>query len=310
MIGKLLTVIFLGISVIFASCASHTAVYPDPVNIQSVIQPGDTVKIVTKDNQEIEFVVTEVTDEAIIGENIKVPLNDITEMKEEIVSAGENLLIITILTVGVASAIILSPAIFYAISPESVAILDTLDEVPDWVRGCNNYYPGLHYGDFYALETAVIFTTEYRGIDERLCFEECESRFNCKYEGYIEDSRQKYFKGIKSCGERLQACKYECMEKGHPIGDIAEHIEGGYYSDGSYYAICTDKYDPFLNIHPTKDKYEKTKWQKDRDECIKLTFENVKTSFWNQRETRRVLNRSIKYYRECLNERGYSIRLY
>ena len=61
--------ILLVFSLILASCASHTAVYPDPVNIQSVIQPGDTVKIVTKDNQETEFVVAEVTDEAIVGEN-------------------------------------------------------------------------------------------------------------------------------------------------------------------------------------------------------------------------------------------------
>ena len=48
------------------SCASHRAVYPDPVNIQSLIKPGDKVKIVTIDNEEAEFEVVEVTDEDAI----------------------------------------------------------------------------------------------------------------------------------------------------------------------------------------------------------------------------------------------------
>ena len=103
MIGKLLMAIFLILCVIFASCASHTAVYPDPVNIQSVIKPGDTVKIVTKDNQETEFVVTEVTDEAIVGENQKILFTDITKFEQQTVSAGENFMIITLITLGVAA---------------------------------------------------------------------------------------------------------------------------------------------------------------------------------------------------------------
>jgi hypothetical protein len=103
MIGKLLTVIFLTLSLISASCASHTAVYPEPVNIQSVIQPGDTVKIVTKDNEETSFVVVEVTDEAIVGESETVLFTDITKLQEQTVSAGENFLIITIMTLGVAA---------------------------------------------------------------------------------------------------------------------------------------------------------------------------------------------------------------
>jgi hypothetical protein len=103
MIGKLLTTIFLTLSLISASCASHTAVYPEPVNIQSVIKPGDTVKIVTKDNKETEFLVVEVTDEAIVGENETVLFADITKLEEETVSAGENFLIITIMTLGAAA---------------------------------------------------------------------------------------------------------------------------------------------------------------------------------------------------------------
>ena len=103
MTGKLLTAIFLTISLISASCASHTAVYPEPVNIQSVIEPGDTVRIVTKDNEETEFVVIEVTEEAIVGESETVLFTDIVKLQEQTVSAGENFGIITIITLGIAT---------------------------------------------------------------------------------------------------------------------------------------------------------------------------------------------------------------
>ena len=59
--GITILIVFL---FILASCSSHTEVYLDPVNIKSVIQPGDKVKIVTKDNQDIEFVVKEVNCQA------------------------------------------------------------------------------------------------------------------------------------------------------------------------------------------------------------------------------------------------------
>lgn len=89
--GKLLTVMFLVVSVIFASCvASYTGVYTDPVSIQSIIKPGDTVKIVTKDNEETSFVVVEVTDEAIVGESETVLFTDITKLQKQTVKAGEN----------------------------------------------------------------------------------------------------------------------------------------------------------------------------------------------------------------------------
>jgi len=89
---------------------------------------------------------------------------------------------------------------------------------------------------------------------------------------------------------------------------VAYHIEGGYYSDGSYFAGCR----PFIftNIHPTRDKYKKTQWQKDRDDCMKLTSENVKyeraflgLSFrW---DNTRYYKRGKDYFKNCLKESGY-----
>ncbi len=180
----------------------------------------------------------------------------------------------------------------YSCGPRKISY----EDATKWHK-CGNPHPKYHPGDEYATKLWGIFTVdEYIGIDEGLCREECDSRFNCRYESSIDDSRRKYFKDMKSCSNSLQDCKFECIEKGHPIGDIAEHVEGGYYSDGSYYAMCNK---PFENIHPTKDKYEKTKWQKDRDECMKLTT-----------ETETQLRPSRKYYRECLIKRGYSIKPY
>jgi hypothetical protein len=341
MTRKLLTAIFLTISLIFASCASHTAVYPEPVNIQSFIKPGDTVRVVTKDNQETEFVVTEVTDEAIIGENHKVLFTDITKLEEQTRSAGENFTTITIITLGFAAgavggfaAVALAGSAAGAAGAEAgivggavvggaagAAGAAAADEDATKRDSSCMIHPKYHPGDWFAAITIWFGTGDfeerffsmrkerywevYAGIDNRLCFEECHSSFNCKYEetfqrdfeSNMEDSRQKYFKGIKSCSEKLRDCIFECIEKAHPLGDIAEHIEGGYYSDGSYYARCRNA---FENIHPTKDKYEKTKWQKDRDECMELTYARG----FQKNPT------PVKYYRQCLKERGYSINLY
>jgi len=93
--GKILAVFLLIVAMIATSCASYVKVHPEPVNIQSVLKQGDTVKIVTKDNREIEFIVVEVSDEAIIGENETVLFTDISTLEKMSVSAGKNTLVIT-----------------------------------------------------------------------------------------------------------------------------------------------------------------------------------------------------------------------
>ncbi len=165
----------------------------------------------------------------------------------------------------------------------------TYEDSTKWYSDCNPH-PGYHPGDILAFEP---------GIDEILCAEECADKYKCHNALPNESSRSENVKREKSCAESLYACKFECVEKEHPM---AVHVEGGYYSDGSYYATCLN---PFENIHPTKNKYEKTKWQKDRDECMELTSKNIKPNFWNQRGTPRFFNRSKKYYQGCLKERGY-----
>jgi len=71
-------VICLGLNLMFASCApKFTPVYPEALNIQSTIKPGDSVKIVTKTDEEFQFKVQEISSEAIMGEEEKIMFTDI-----------------------------------------------------------------------------------------------------------------------------------------------------------------------------------------------------------------------------------------
>lgn len=79
------------ISFIAYSCApTYDPVYPEPVNIKTIIKPGDSVKITTKDNKEYEFIVVEITEDAIVGESEKVLFTEINKLQEMTVTSGEN----------------------------------------------------------------------------------------------------------------------------------------------------------------------------------------------------------------------------
>lgn len=100
MTQKSLPVILSTLFLISASCAAHDSIPLAPGNIQALIEPGDKVRIVTKDNEETEFVVAEVTDEAIVGENVEIAFADITKLEEETASTGDNT-VFNIFTIGV-----------------------------------------------------------------------------------------------------------------------------------------------------------------------------------------------------------------
>ncbi len=94
----------------------------------------------------------------------------------------------------------------------------TYEDATKWYSSCTTH-PKYHPGDWLAAINLWsnnfeewLFTgykegywEVYAGIDESLCFDECHSRFNCKYEETFhrdyesnrEDYKQKYFKGIK-----------------------------------------------------------------------------------------------------------------
>ncbi len=91
----------------------------------------------------------------------------------------------------------------------------------------------------------------------------------------------------------VATCKYEGVK--------------GHYSDGSYYySHINPNYPSFdeklKNIHKLKDKYEKTEWQKARDECMELT--SKKRIKWLERPMQHN-ERLLGLYNDCLKERGY-----
>lgn len=98
-------------------CApSYAPVYPEPVNIKTIIKPGDTVKVTTKDNKEYEFIVVEITDDAILGETENLLFEDIYILQKMVATSGENIardiggaVLITIYSVGEAADAIGGP---------------------------------------------------------------------------------------------------------------------------------------------------------------------------------------------------------
>jgi len=126
------------------------------------------------------------------------------------------------------------------------------------------------------------------------CKQKCTPTFNCEDETPL--SRE-----YESCKDRYHkvsfSCRDSCYDDKLKTESLAKHVEGGYYSDGSYYATIGSSFHYFSNLHPTRNKYKKSKWQKDRDECMELTFKNLGKIWPN----------ALEYYQNCLKERGYDI---
>jgi hypothetical protein len=79
-------IIILVISIITA-CTAKRVIEITPEQLQKQIssgqlfQKGDVVKITTTDNKTYEFAVTEVTDDAIAGDNTSVPINALSSVE-------------------------------------------------------------------------------------------------------------------------------------------------------------------------------------------------------------------------------------
>jgi len=160
-----------------------------------------------------------------------------------------------------------------------------------WHVSCRPY-PAYHPGDVNKVGDPGDVRDEFRNAIKESwygCKSECNKKYVCNKA-----------RGQVSCEENIGSCVKSCLEEIAKAHSVAYHIEGGYYSDGSYYASCYPFY--FTNIHPTADKYKKTKWQTDRDDCMKLTSENFKPSYWDKTG---YFKPGKDYYKNCLKERGY-----
>lgn len=83
-------IMILGLNFILLSCASYTKLIPEQPNIQSSLEKGDTVKIHTKDGREVEFKITEISSDELIGESERVNFDEISQLELMTASAKDN----------------------------------------------------------------------------------------------------------------------------------------------------------------------------------------------------------------------------
>ena len=75
--------------------------------LTSQVQAGETVKVTTRDGQTRSFVVTEVTSDAIVGQDVRIPQSEITalQVKAEQQGRGKTIGIIALIAVVLAAAL-------------------------------------------------------------------------------------------------------------------------------------------------------------------------------------------------------------
>jgi len=195
--------------------------------------------------------------------------------------------------------------VIYSCGPKKVNEV-SYEDATKWHSNCDPY-PNFHPGDWYAYEDICAKKCNVTIVPGIAFHELLEERTSLPSESSRDSSSSIY--GVESeemYTERINElkCIRSCIENIHPI---ATHVEGGYYSDGSYYARCRYK---FENIHTTRNKYQKTQWKTERDECMQLTAVQIKQGFCKDTSSTEYWKCVKRFYRECLNERGSSMMVY
>jgi hypothetical protein len=71
------------LSVSLVACTTARPLqFDSPAQLSEQVRPGDTVKIATYDGRKLKFEVTQVTDEAVVGEDVTVPLSEIRTIEK------------------------------------------------------------------------------------------------------------------------------------------------------------------------------------------------------------------------------------
>jgi len=188
--------------------------------------------------------------------------------------------------------------------PETAQLIGALS--PEEWGSCD--YP-THPGDFFYEKNYEKIKLYWQNKGE--CRKKCRSLHRSSSSTYSPpQSSTKFSNKEYECNE---SCNYEAL-KYYPTSMATCKDKGiyGYYSDGSYYDSPRKwgiDYRFFNNTHELKDKYDKTKWQKARDECMQKVSE-IKEYMKFQRYPNTAPKSSpnpngTRFYNECLKERGF-----
>lgn len=75
--------------VLLCGCRTMQPVeYGNWASLAGQVEAGDRVEVVTTDGRALDFVVVEVTDDALVGQDVRVPRGEIAQLRVEAVSKG------------------------------------------------------------------------------------------------------------------------------------------------------------------------------------------------------------------------------
>lgn len=80
---------FIAVTLILSMSACTSMKPIDKTAVNTNVEAGDNVKIVTKDDRQVEFMVVEVTDTSIVGQTESVPKDEIASIKKKKIDAGK-----------------------------------------------------------------------------------------------------------------------------------------------------------------------------------------------------------------------------
>jgi hypothetical protein len=98
-----------------SGCTTMRPITPTPTAIEETVRPGDKVRVTTRDNRELEFEVQEITENRLVGEQVKVTFSDIGNIERK----ESNPVKTTGLVVGVLAGMILLGLAIFAIAHPS-----------------------------------------------------------------------------------------------------------------------------------------------------------------------------------------------
>ncbi len=86
---RLITVALLMIFMLVSGCHTmQTVAYAEWSSLKGRVEAGDTVEVVTRDARVEKFVVTQVTDDALVGADMRVARQDISRLQASQVHKG------------------------------------------------------------------------------------------------------------------------------------------------------------------------------------------------------------------------------